>query len=89
MYSPNANFSSLTWLKVVKLGGKKTPNLATLPQRKSMRPTENEADMELKLWLWKKYKGNQNMIFCIVSRSADHMRPEPLGLIRCTTRNGL
>ena len=37
----------------------KTPNLATLlnvltlqRQRKSMRPTENEAGMKLKLWFW-------------------------------------
>ena len=42
-----------TGLKIVKLSGKKRPIwqhclhvLALLPQRKSMRPTENEADME-------------------------------------------
>ena len=56
------------------------PWLALLPQCKSMIPTEKKADMELKLWLSKKY--NRNTQFIIFLSAADHVRPEPWGLIR-------
>ena len=32
-----------------------------MPYARPMQSMRNEADMELKLWLWQKYKGNEIM----------------------------
>ena len=59
---PERHKSSPIW-RENKSGNTASTSSTLLTQRKSTRPTENKDDMELKLWFWKKYKGNRNSFF--------------------------